>query len=38
MLATFLRQFLSFTAVYAFLYGFTQWLEEGRGLTRPPPD
>ncbi|WUC52572.1 MFS transporter [Streptomyces sp. NBC_00554] len=32
MLATFLRQFLAFTAVYAFLYGFTQWLEEGRGL------
>ncbi|MFE6482452.1 MFS transporter [Streptomyces sp. NPDC057757] len=32
MLATFLRQFLGFTAVYGFLYGFTQWLEEGRGL------
>ncbi|MFD4529764.1 MFS transporter [Streptomyces sp. NPDC058470] len=32
MLATFLRQFLSFTAVYGFLYGFPQWLEEGGGL------
>ncbi|MEU4166290.1 MFS transporter [Streptomyces sp. NPDC026665] len=32
MLATFLRQFLSYTTAYAFLYGFTQWLEEGRGL------
>ncbi|MFF3581221.1 MFS transporter [Streptomyces mirabilis] len=33
MLATFLRQFLSFTTAYAFLYGFTQWLEEGRELS-----
>ncbi|MER5386066.1 MFS transporter [Streptomyces sp. NPDC002688] len=32
MLATYLRQFLSYTTAYAFLYGFTQWLEEGRGL------
>jgi MFS family permease len=32
ILATFLRQFLSYTSAYAFLYGFTQWLEEGRGL------
>ncbi|MEW2163867.1 MFS transporter [Streptomyces sp. NPDC007084] len=32
LLATYLRQFLSFTTAYAFLYGFTQWLEEGRGL------
>ncbi|MEU8795585.1 MFS transporter [Streptomyces sp. NPDC048643] len=32
LLATFLRQFLSYTTAYAFLYGFTQWLEEGRGL------
>ncbi|MER5468538.1 MFS transporter [Streptomyces sp. NPDC002685] len=30
--ATYLRQFLSYTTAYAFLYGFTQWLEEGRGL------
>ncbi|MGW3667376.1 MFS transporter [Streptomyces sp. NPDC005141] len=32
MPATYLRQFLSCTTAYAFLYGFTQWLEEGRGL------
>ncbi|MCX4991226.1 MULTISPECIES: MFS transporter [unclassified Streptomyces] len=32
VLATYLRQFLSYTTAYAFLYGFTQWLEEGRGL------
>ncbi|MFF0183880.1 MFS transporter [Streptomyces sp. NPDC005244] len=32
LLATFLRQFLNYTTAYAFLYGFTQWLEEGRGL------
>jgi sugar phosphate permease len=32
MPATFLRQFLSYTTAYAFLYGFTQWMEEGRGL------
>jgi Arabinose efflux permease len=32
MLATFLRQFLSYTTAYAFLYGFTQWMEEGHGL------
>ncbi|MFG2312886.1 MFS transporter [Streptomyces sp. NPDC048566] len=32
LLATFLRQFLGYTTAYAFLYGFTQWLEEGRGL------
>ena len=32
MLATFLRQVLNSTAVYAFLYGYTQWLEDDRGL------
>ncbi|GIG68889.1 MFS transporter [Phytomonospora endophytica] len=32
LLATFLRQTLAFTVTYAFMYGFTQWLEEGRGL------
>jgi MFS family permease len=32
LLATYLRQFLGYTTAYAFLYGFTQWLEEGRGL------
>ncbi|KAA0022287.1 MFS transporter [Antrihabitans cavernicola] len=33
LLATFLRQLLSYTVAYAFLYGFTQWLEECRGLS-----
>ncbi|MET9177561.1 MFS transporter [Kitasatospora aureofaciens] len=33
LLATYLRQVLGYTATYAFLYGYTQWLEEGRGLS-----
>ncbi|MCP2341125.1 MFS transporter [Actinomadura rupiterrae] len=33
LLATYLRQFLAYTTSYAFLYGYTQWLEEGRGLS-----
>ncbi|MFF2079762.1 MFS transporter [Kitasatospora sp. NPDC058162] len=33
LVATYLRQVLGYTAVYAFLYGYTQWLEEGRGLS-----
>ncbi|MFJ7910517.1 MFS transporter [Kitasatospora sp. NPDC096204] len=33
LIATYLRQVLGYTAVYAFLYGYTQWLEEGRGLS-----
>ncbi|MFE6054844.1 MFS transporter [Kitasatospora sp. NPDC056446] len=33
LIATYLRQLLGYTAVYAFLYGYTQWLEEGRGLS-----
>lgn len=33
LLMTYLRQTLAFTASYAFLYGFVQWLEEGRGLS-----
>ncbi|MFH9352379.1 MFS transporter [Kitasatospora sp. NPDC017646] len=33
LVATYLRQLLGYTAVYAFLYGYTQWLEEGRGLS-----
>ncbi|MEU6405067.1 MFS transporter [Streptomyces sp. NPDC046985] len=33
LLATYLRQLLGYTASYAFLYGYTQWLEEGRGLS-----
>ncbi|HEY2194082.1 MAG TPA: MFS transporter [Actinomycetospora sp.] len=33
LLLTFLRAFLTATVVYCLLYGFTQWLEEGRGLS-----
>ncbi|SOB78913.1 MFS transporter [Streptomyces sp. 1331.2] len=33
LVATYLRQLLGYTAIYAFLYGYTQWLEEGRGLS-----
>ncbi|MGW2824582.1 MFS transporter [Streptomyces sp. NPDC001443] len=33
LIATYLRQFLGYTTSYAYLYGFTLWLEEGRGLT-----
>ncbi|MCI2421060.1 MFS transporter [Saccharopolyspora sp. K220] len=33
ILATFGRNLLSFTVSYAFLYGYTQWLEEGRALS-----
>lgn len=33
LIATFTRQVLAFVGAYSFLYGFTQWLEEGRGLT-----
>jgi MFS family permease len=32
LLATYGRTLLSFIVSYAFLYGFTQWLESGRGL------
>lgn len=32
LLATYLRQVLSYVTSYAFLYGYTQWLEDGRGL------
>ncbi|WP_107309187.1 MFS transporter [Streptomyces sp. TP-A0356] len=32
LLTTYLRQLLGYTTAYSFLYGFTQWLEEGRGL------
>ncbi|WP_405015294.1 MFS transporter [Kitasatospora sp. NBC_01539] len=32
LLATYGRQFLAYTTSYAFLYGYTQWLEEGRSL------
>ncbi|MFF2807122.1 MFS transporter [Streptomyces sp. NPDC058000] len=33
LLATYGRQLLAYTTTYAFLYGFTQWLEEGRSLS-----
>ncbi|MFF7330110.1 MFS transporter [Streptomyces sp. NPDC090306] len=33
LLATYVRQFLGYTTSYAFMYGYTQWLEEGRGLS-----
>jgi MFS family permease len=33
LLATYARQVLSFVVSYSFLYGFTQWLEEGRSLS-----
>jgi MFS family permease len=33
LLATYARQLLSYVVSYSFLYGFTQWLEEGRSLS-----
>ncbi|GAA2667053.1 MFS transporter [Streptomyces lunalinharesii] len=33
LLATYGRQALAYTTAYAFLYGFTQWLEEGRSVS-----
>lgn len=33
LVATYVRTLLTCTVSYAFLYGFTQWLEDGRGLT-----
>ncbi len=33
LLATYGRQALAYTTSYAFLYGYTQWLEEGHGLS-----
>lgn len=32
LIATYIRQVLAMVGSYAFLYGFPQWLEEGRGL------
>ena len=32
LLATYLRQFLAYTTAYSYMYGFTQWAEQGRGL------
>jgi MFS family permease len=33
LLATFARSLLAATVSYGYLYGFTQWLEDGRGLS-----
>jgi predicted MFS family arabinose efflux permease len=33
LLATYLRTLLAYTVSYSFLYGFTQWLEQGHRLT-----
>ncbi|GAA1869771.1 MFS transporter [Pseudonocardia ailaonensis] len=33
LVTTYLRALVSFTVTYAFLYGFTQWTEQGFGLT-----
>jgi len=33
LLATYARTLLAFVLTYAYLYGYTQWLQEGRGLS-----
>ena len=33
LVATYVRSFAASTVSYAFMYGFTQWMEEGRGLS-----
>lgn len=33
LIATYIRTLLTATACYSFIYGFTQWLQEGRGLS-----
>jgi nicotinamidase-related amidase/predicted MFS family arabinose efflux permease len=33
LLTTYVRTLLAYTVAYAFLYGYTQWLEAGRGLS-----
>ncbi len=33
LLATYARTLVAYTVSYSFIYGFTQWVEEGRGLT-----
>jgi MFS family permease len=35
LIATYVRQVLAMVGSYSFLYGFPQWLEEGRGLSAP---
>ena len=37
LLLTYLRTLLTMTITYAYLYGFSQWLQDGRGLGRPAP-
>ncbi|MFD7711427.1 MFS transporter [Streptomyces sp. NPDC059785] len=33
LIATYVRALAAYAVAYGFLYGFTQWVEEGRGLT-----
>lgn len=33
LVATYMRNLLAMTVSYGFIYGYTQWLEDGRGLT-----
>jgi MFS family permease len=33
LLATYARTFVAYTVSYSFIYGYTQWLEDGRGLS-----
>ncbi|MBM9506933.1 MFS transporter [Streptomyces sp. KK5PA1] len=33
LLLTYIRSLLAYTVSYAFVYGYTQWLEDGRGLS-----
>lgn len=33
LVATYARALLSYVVAYAFLYGYTQWMEQGRGLS-----
>uniref|UniRef100_UPI00062551F3 MFS transporter n=1 Tax=Streptomyces odonnellii TaxID=1417980 RepID=UPI00062551F3 len=33
LLATYARTLVAYTVSYSFIYGFTQWLEDGRGLS-----
>jgi len=33
LMATYGRNLLTFVVSYAFLYGYRQWLEDGRGLS-----
>jgi MFS family permease len=33
LVATYVRALLTYIVAYAFLYGYTQWMEEGRGLS-----